>query len=71
MRTCVIWRNPSPPPRPEFKLHRMAGNNVATVYAVESPNYKYPFELIRTVPLSTEGQKSVPVSQTELASGRG
>lgn len=70
MVTRVIWRNPCPRPRPEFTLHRMAGNNVATVYAVASPNYKYPFELIRTVPLGAEGQKSGPVSETELAFSR-
>lgn len=52
MGTHIIWRNPSPPPKMEFKLLRVAGNSRATVYQVASPNYRHPFELIRSVFLS-------------------
>jgi hypothetical protein len=47
MGTHIIWRNPSPPRKVEFKLRRVAGNQVASVYQVASPNYRHPFELIR------------------------
>jgi len=49
MGTHIIWRNPSPPPKVEFILRRVAGNERASVYQVASPNYQHPFELIRTV----------------------
>jgi len=52
MGTHIIWRNPSPPPKIEFKLCRVAGSPRATVYRVTGPNYRHPFELIRTVFLS-------------------
>ena len=51
MGTHIIWRNPSPPAKVEFKLRRLAGNEFATVYQVASPNYRHPFELVRTVPV--------------------
>jgi hypothetical protein len=47
MGTHIIWRNPSPPRKVEFKLRRVASNQGASVYQVASPNYRHPFELIR------------------------
>ncbi len=47
MGTHIIWRNPSPPSKQQFKLRRVDGDGVATLYHVASPNYQRPFELIR------------------------
>ncbi|MFZ3210201.1 MAG: hypothetical protein WA188_01685 [Terriglobales bacterium] len=47
MGTHIIWRNPSPPSKQQFKLRRVDGNGATTVYQVASPSYKLPFELIR------------------------
>jgi len=47
MGTHIVWRNPSPPRRVEFKLRRVAANQRAIVYQV-GPNYRHPFELVRT-----------------------
>jgi hypothetical protein len=49
MGTHIIWRNPSPPRKREFKLSRVAGNGTATTYQVAIPSgYRHPFELVRT-----------------------
>jgi len=48
MGTHIIWRNPSPPLKKQFKLRRVPGSGPATVYQVSSPSYQHPFELIRT-----------------------
>ena len=48
MGTHIIWRNPSPPSKKQFKLRRVDGNGAATLYQVASPSYQLPFELIRT-----------------------
>jgi len=43
----IIWRNPSPPSKKQFKLRRVHGNGIATLYQVASSSYQLPFELIR------------------------
>ena len=48
MGTHIIWRNPSPPSKKQFKLRRVAGNGAASLYQVAGPSYQRPFELIRT-----------------------
>ncbi|MGC2323693.1 MAG: hypothetical protein WA463_13780 [Terriglobales bacterium] len=59
MGTHIIWRNPSPPRKVEFKLRRVAAGPRATVYRVANPNYRHPWELIRMVasPGATSRQK--------------
>jgi len=49
MGTHIIWRNPSPPRKVEFKLQRLLVSPYVCVYRVASPNYQHPFELIRRV----------------------
>jgi len=46
MGTHIIWRNPSPPRRSEFKLCRLAGNESTAIYQVAGRNYQRPFELL-------------------------
>ena len=59
MGTHVIWRNPCPPPRVRFKLRRLTGSERGTIYQIVSPNYRRPFELVRTV------WRNVPMQQAE------
>jgi hypothetical protein len=47
MGTHIIWRNPSPPRRAEFKLRRLAGNESTAIYQVAGRSYQRPFELLR------------------------
>jgi len=47
MGTHIIWRNPSPPSKKQFKLRRVDGNGFATMYQVASSSCQRPFELIR------------------------
>jgi len=48
MGTHIIWRNPSPPSKKEFKLRRVDGNGIATLYQMAGPSGQRPFELIGT-----------------------
>ena len=73
MGTHIIWRNPSPPPKKQFKLRRVAGNGAATLYEVAGPSYQHPFELIRTAVIwagrmATKKQRISPGA--ELVSAR-
>ena len=43
----IIWRNPCPPSKKQFKLRRVNGNGIAALYQVASSSYQLPFELIR------------------------
>jgi len=76
MATHIIWRNPCPPPKIGFKLRRVAGNSCATVYQVASPNYRHPFELVRTaIARATRRAKDTavpgaPASAAELVLAR-
>ena len=45
MGTHIIWRNPFPPRRVEFKLRRLAGNELISIYQVAGSDYQRPFEL--------------------------
>lgn len=47
MGTHIIWRNPSPPRKREFKLRRLTGNERATLYHVSGSRYQHAFELVR------------------------
>jgi hypothetical protein len=70
MATHIIWHNPCPPPKIGFKLRRVAGNPSATVYQVASPNYRYPFELVRTAIVRaarTAKNKAVPSTPASAA----
>jgi hypothetical protein len=67
MGTHIIWRNPSPPSKQQFKLRRMDGNGVATWYQAASPNYQRPFELIRT-PAVWAGRRAAH-QQVEVSPG--
>jgi len=67
MGTRIIWRNPSPPRRAEFKLCRLAGNERAAMYHVVGRNYLRSFELLRrTGMLAT--RKKVPAPSVGPAS---
>jgi hypothetical protein len=72
MGTHIIWRNPSPPRRAEFKLCRLAGNDHSTIYQVTGRTYQRPFELLRRTaglaPRRTVGAPPVaPASELVLA----
>ncbi|HYN14544.1 MAG TPA: hypothetical protein VES66_01995 [Terriglobales bacterium] len=68
MGTHIIWRNPSPPPKKQFKLRRVAGSGPATVYQVASPSYQRPFELIRTAVVRAGRMAARKKAETSLAS---
>jgi len=74
MGTHIIWRNPSPPSKKQFKLRRVEGNGFATLYQVASPSYQRPFELIRRTAVWTRrmaANQQVEVSPgAELVSAR-
>ena len=44
----IIWRNPFPPRKREFKLRRAAGNNRVALYQVAGPRHQSAFELVRS-----------------------
>jgi hypothetical protein len=64
MGTHIIWRNPFPPRKGEFKLRRVAGDERATSYQVASPRNQQPFELVHGVPRPTKAvrKKAEPVA---------
>ena len=64
MGTHIIWRNPSPPRKVEFKLRRVVAGPHATVYRVASPNYRHPFELVRR--MTSAGAISRPKAQPTM-----
>jgi len=66
MGTHIIWRNPSPPSKQQFKLRRVDGGGVATLYQVASPNYQRPFELIRRTAVWT---RRMAANQVEVSPG--
>ena len=71
MGTHIVWRNPSPPRRAEFKLCRLAGNERMAIYQVAGRNYLRPFELLRRTctPATRKkvGASIAPASELVLA----
>lgn len=67
MGTHIIWRNPSPPSKKQFKLRRVAGNAAATLYYVAGPSYQHPFELIRTAVIWAGRRAARGGAETSLA----
>ena len=62
MGTHIIWRNPSPPRRAEFKLRRLADNERMSIYQVAGSNYQRPFELLhRGTRLADRRKAAVPL----------
>ena len=53
MGTHIIWRNPSPPQKREFKLRRAGGNDRLTFYQAVGPRYRNAFELVHWPGCST------------------
>jgi len=73
MGTHIIWRNPSPPRRVEFKLRRLGGNELISIYQVAGSNYQRPFELLHgSKRLATQRRaKAAPLPPgAELVSAR-
>jgi len=74
MGTHIIWRNPSPPSKKQFKLRRVDGNGAATLYQVASSSYQLPFEVLRRTAVWSRrmaANQQVDVSPgAELASAR-
>jgi len=66
MGTHIIWRNPSPPSKKQFKVRRVDGNGAATFYQVASPSYQRPFELIRRTAVWTSRRAA---NQVEVSPG--
>jgi len=67
MGTHIIWRNPSPPSKKQFKLRRVDGNGAATLYQVASSSYQLPFELIRGT--ATWTRRTAANQQVEVCPG--
>jgi hypothetical protein len=73
MGTHVIWRNPCPPPKVRFKLKRVADSGRAAVYQIVSPNYRHPFEVVRSAWRSVTRkapEPSFPLPGAELVLAR-
>jgi hypothetical protein len=67
MGTHIIWRNPSPPSKKQFKLRRVHGNEIAALYQVASSSYQLPFELIRRAAVWTS--RMAANQQVEVSPG--
>jgi len=63
----IIWRNPSPPSKKQFKLRRVNGNGIPTLYQVASPSYQRAFELIRRATVWTS--RMAANQQVEVSPG--